>query len=91
MHQGAKSAEHHYTEESTAAADNHREQDSQHSSAGIGLMRPSKADAAKDEVPYSCDQTATKRDNHDWKYRPAGKTNYSECRFKRLLCAAYDH
>ena len=91
MHEGAKSAQHHYTEQSTTTADNHRKQDSQHSAAGVGLMRASNADATKDNVPYSCDQTAAERHNHQWKYGPAGKTNYSECRFKRLFCAAYNH
>ena len=59
VHEGAKSSEHHNTEEPATAADDHRKQHRQHSTAGIGLMRASQADATKDNVPYSCDQTAT--------------------------------
>src|SRR6267143_274660 len=84
-------AEHHQDQKSTTAANDQWKQNGQDSATRLCFMRTSKADATKDNVPYSCDHTATQRDNHQWKYGPAGETNYSECRFKRLFRAAHDH
>ena len=87
----AEDAKHDGQDKTAATANDQWEKDREDRATNGGVVGFGEADAFYDETPDAADESAAKRNNHEWVCRTAGKAEDAEGCFKRAFCSADQH